>query len=142
VKSKSLDILNHKLVENLINHYWRYVIWQWIILRSVYLFITVMLTVFTLVLPHPRDDICECLYVCVVMCVTLVLVFVCCRCYFQPLRSGLADDYVCMCCEVCGIFLLLCSVKGTTMSMCVSVCVWCTACVCVPICLITLHHMN
>ncbi|XP_065883624.1 transient receptor potential cation channel subfamily A member 1-like isoform X2 [Dysidea avara] len=58
VKSKSLDILNHKLVENLINHYWRYVIWQWIALRSVYLFITVMLTVFTLVLPHPKDDIC------------------------------------------------------------------------------------
>ncbi|XP_065920146.1 transient receptor potential cation channel subfamily A member 1-like isoform X2 [Dysidea avara] len=59
VASQSLDVLNHKLVEKVINHYWRYVIWQWIVLRSIYLLITIFLTAFTVVLPHPKGDICR-----------------------------------------------------------------------------------
>ena len=63
LQSESLDILKHQLVENVIDHYWKYAWRYWIVLRVFYLLSTLILTTFTLNLPHPKGDICKYTYV-------------------------------------------------------------------------------
>ena len=55
----SLEIFRHKLVENVINHYWKFALLYWIVLRIFYLLSTLVLTAFTVNLPHPKGDICK-----------------------------------------------------------------------------------
>ena len=64
LQSESVDILKHQLVENVIDHYWKYAWRHWIVLRVFYLLSTLLLTTFTLNLPHPKGDICKHIHIC------------------------------------------------------------------------------
>ena len=59
MQNKPINILQHRMVKNVITHYWKSALKYWIGSRIIHFLNTIILTLFILNLPHPKGNICK-----------------------------------------------------------------------------------